>query len=301
MQNGKIYNLEDLYDINDIILKAKDRFRISNGYQLNRSAVQRFLQIHLKNQNINKSCILGKKSANTNYFTNEIINELFSNKDVIRYFERIANKAQNYKTNSELYQERMDEIKSSRVETKQLLKELELTEHDVLFLVNDTNKDHLYLNMDELQFLKKKGIVKIANLTMDEKEMLQLYYKAKEADRIETQKIEETFKYKKLEIMISALFNEKYTLNEELLLDDITNKIRGGEHDTIFYAREIDEKILNNKELSDKQILESAGDPYLVNDNMEKISVEDLEQPITRSNKRLKDNTNYYFEKNQQI
>lgn len=42
--------------------------------------------------------------------------------------------------------------------------------------------------------------------------------------------IEEMFRQTKLELMITALFNERFTLKESQLHDDISNYVRGGEY-----------------------------------------------------------------------
>ncbi|MCC0643527.1 hypothetical protein [Clostridioides sp. ZZV14-6150] len=72
-----------------------------------------------------------------------------------------------------------------------------------------------------------------SDLSDEDKETLKLYETFLRQSESEEREIERLFQQTKLEIMITALFNEQFSLNEELLMKDIKNYVRGGEYTAI--------------------------------------------------------------------
>lgn len=90
-----------------------------------------------------------------------------------------------------------------------------------------------YVTADELVILKKEGMHLRAELSDEDKETLTLYETFSSRNESEEREIERLFEQTKLEIMITALFNERFSLNEELLMKDIKNHVRGGEYSSL--------------------------------------------------------------------
>ena len=143
-----------------------------------------------------------------------------------------------------------------------------MTKDEGYLLQFDQFNEKKYLRVDELQQLHKKGLILREDLTEEEKEHLKLYEYFLATSKAEDKRIEELFKERKIEIMITALFNKFFTLKENLLKEDISNYVHCGKYDS------------DLKELS-----------------IEDTTTKKQNVTVRRSYERLQDNKNYYTEK----
>lgn len=256
MPNFKDLRDKGLYRSIDILDEVIESYNIKHISKNNRNACLRYLQRKLEGKYDNSI----KKGV---YYHRKEIDELFENKNVINYFHKIANQSANYITDKALAYETLSELKDNKQLLREKWKQAGLTESEGKTLEIDKITQKEYLTVDELLFLNLKGLVLRSSLSEEEKSLLAWYHQQEAVDEAETKQVEELFYRKKLEIMITALFEQYFTLDERKLKNDINNYVRGGESSVIVTY---DGSINNNLP----------------------------EQTVTRSNLRLQNNKNYY-------
>lgn len=233
-------------------IRDKDKRLIAN--------IRREIQRYMKDKPFEQPI---KQRGSTHYFKQDVIDEMLCDKAMINYFEKTSGHSRSYKTNLELAYERQSELKEVEKVLSEKWEKVGLTEEEGKQLEIDKITQKEYLTVDELLFLNLKGLVLRSSLSEEEKSLLAWYHQQEAADEAETKQVEELFYRKKLEIMITALFEQYFTLDERKLKNDINNYVRGGESSVIVTY---DGSINNNLP----------------------------EQTVTRSNLRLQNNKNYY-------
>ncbi|SHK89819.1 hypothetical protein [Hespellia stercorisuis] len=212
--------------ITDILERAKEEYGIVTDFYdpANIRHIQRYMSEN------NKPYVLVKGKGKTRYYRWCDVDAYFNDCKVERYYRKVAGKDLTYKTNKEIQFEQEQEFEAFREERRKLLKKAGLTEDDGNFLDVDRFGLKEYVTADELVILKKKGMHLRADLSDEDKETLTLYETFLRQSESEEREIERLFQQTKLEIMVTALFNERFSLNEERLMKDIKNYVRGGEY-----------------------------------------------------------------------
>ena len=216
-----------LYRTTDILKIAKKMYHItSDDFD---QSMMRKIQRYLKDYGIKKD----PRSTKTGfYYQKSDIDSLLSDKKMRGYFEKTKNSHTKYKTNAELLQIQQAELKQKEDSLRNLWQKVGISPDEGMFLEIDRLTDHNYVRPDELEYLEKKGMTLLKDLTDDERSLLVDYNHFLQRNDAESEQIEILFHQKKIELMITALFNEHYKLDETLLYKDIINYIRGGKYDS---------------------------------------------------------------------
>jgi len=211
----------------DILERAKEEYGIL--FDDDNMNITRHIQRYMKS----KPYVMVKGKGKLHYHTWNDIEEYFNDVKTERHYRKISNKDISYATNKEVLFEQQEQLQVYKKERYRLLEKVGLTEEEGKFLDVDRYGLQEYVQADELEILKKKGMHLRSELSAEETETLKQYeYFQSESER-EEQEIDRLFHQTKLEIMITALFNERFSLNEELLIKDIKNYVRGGEYSSI--------------------------------------------------------------------
>lgn len=125
-------------------------------------------------------------------------------------------------------QEHVNEIKREEEILQAQLSEAGITKDDYRMLLSDEATLGEYVTLDELLYLGLKGIIRREDLTEEQHDELEWREAEIEAKKREDEEIEELFHRKKYEIMLEALFNERFELDTESLKKDITDYVRRG-------------------------------------------------------------------------
>lgn len=224
---------EGLYSTRDIVEKAKKIYKIDFNYD--DDAMQRQVQRYFGKKH-NKS-EKNKSKGKGRYYSTEQVDALLSDEKYIEYFQKISDKKNKHRhrSNEELILEQKAELNNKKEELFKLWEKAGLTDEEGNYLEFDKFNQRKYLQADELVFLNRKGMTLREDLSDEEKEMLIMFERLQQEDEFETKKVEEIFTQKKLEMMITALFNKQFTLDEEMLHNDINNWVRGGEYSSNTY------------------------------------------------------------------
>lgn len=227
-KNGELYST---LGITVYVLKALgidvSKFKITSDFAADKRYVSRFL----KKKDIKPQKIIG----DIFYYSLDVAYLILKDEKAIKKF----------KDRNEKYIEKYNNLESLTKQAKMNKKITEsltaeckkvgLKESDTgLIHINRMNGGDL-LYVDELSFLEKKGFVHKSDLTDKERAELDGYNKAIESMKREEEQIQKIFKEKRLEIMITALFEKfcpEFSINEQLLLEDISNSVRAGEFDS---------------------------------------------------------------------
>lgn len=228
---------EGLYNNENILEELKDIYNITSTYS--DASMIRKIQRRMREKEFDKA---PKSKENAHYYTRDVVEEVLADEDIVKYFGSIRSKKGTYKTNAQLFYEQREELEDRRDQLFKLWEDVGLTEEEGKYLEVDkiTNKE--YLRADELEFLKKKGMTLRADISDEEKASLDGYNQFLQRREHESEKIDEIFHQKKLEIMITAIFNEHFTLDEEQLYKDIKNSVSGGKYDSVGSTKRKDGK-----------------------------------------------------------
>lgn len=213
----------------DILNRAKDEYGIVTDLEdtNNIRHIQRYMS---KNA---KPYVLVKGKGKARYYRWSDVEDYFNDVKTERYYRKISEKDLTYTTNKEVLFEQQEQLEANKEEHRKLFKKVGLTEAEGNFLDADRFGLQEYVQADELEILKKRGMHLRSELSEEDMETLRQYHIFLAKSEREEQEIDRLFHQTKLEIMISALFNERFSLNEELLMNDIKNYVRGGEYSTI--------------------------------------------------------------------
>lgn len=209
------------YSTAEILEAAKIIFHIESKKYDSRSIrqIQRY---------VNKKNFSNYSNNNKGSYSKKDVQKLLYDDEMIKYFGKFGNKNLNYQTNDELIYEEQVELKEREDYILEQQKKAGLTCDEATYLVFDLANEHKYLQIDELIALQKTGLVLKSNLSDEEKYILELYNKNREEFEYQEKQIEEIFNRKKLEIMITALFDREFIFDESKLKEDISNYVRSG-------------------------------------------------------------------------
>ena len=131
-------------------------------------------------------------------------------------------------TNSELLEFEEEAYISQAIDDhdEKLIKANISPEDETVMFYDEADEAHRYLTVDELLAVNRKGLTRINELTPTEYDMLEDYRNDIVYEQETNARIASILKDKKLEIMITALFEDKFILLEEQLKEDISNHIR---------------------------------------------------------------------------
>lgn len=267
MAKNKDFENNGLFSIDEIIKILKTVFEIENKMNTGQiEALKRKLQRDFKSR-YSSEATYQDGNGKRKYYPRKIVEEYINDEITIRYFQRNF-KSKNYRPNKLIVAEQLQEFNEIENEIYKSWDEVGLTKDEGYLLQFDQFNEKKYLRVDELQQLHKKGLILREDLTEEEKEHLKLYEYFLATSKAEDKRIEELFKERKIEIMITALFNKFFTLKENLLKEDISNYVHCGKYDS------------DLKELS-----------------IEDTTTKKQNVTVRRSYERLQDNKNYYTEK----
>lgn len=234
MINESKYKYGDLYSTAGItvyVLKALgidiSKFKASRDFASEKRYVSRFLE---------KNNIKPEKTvSDTFYYPLDAAYLILKDEKTIKKFKE-RNEAYIEKYNNlEALTKQAEKNKRINESLTSECKKVGLKETDTALIhVNRMNGGDL-LFIDELAFLGKKGFVHKSDLTDEEKAELDSYNRVIENMHREEEQIKKAFKEKRLEIMITALFEKycpEFAIDDELLLKDISTAVRSGEFDS---------------------------------------------------------------------
>lgn len=222
MAKTKVNLNKTLYSTFEILEEAKKIYHINtNDADLKmRRKIQRFI----KNKNYSNY----SKNRKT-LIRREDVYDLLYDEKMIKYFGKIGSKNFNYQTNDELLHDEKAELNSLRNNLFDSWEKAGLSQEEGFAIEADKVTNREYLRADELIFLKRKGLTLKSDLSDEEAELIQQYNEHLDKFNYQEKRIKELFDKKKLEIMITALFDKEFVIDEDRLLKDITNYVRTGE------------------------------------------------------------------------
>ena len=222
MAKTKVNLNKTLYSTFEILEEAKKIYHINtNDADLKmRRKIQRFIKDkNYPNYSKNRKTLIRR----------EDVYDLLYDEKMIKYFGKIGSKNFNYQTNDELLHDEKAELNSLRNNLFDSWEKAGLSQEEGFAIEADKVTDREYLRADELIFLKRKGLTLKSDLSDEEAELIQLYNENLDKFNYQEKHIKEMFNKKKLEIMITALFDKEFVIDEDRLLMDITNYVRCGE------------------------------------------------------------------------
>lgn len=242
MAKSKDCNEPDEFSTEDILKKIKSHYHIEHTLEDNN--LRRMIQRFMKDNKVNRN--RGKGHAYCYKLT--VIEELLEDKKIITHCRKISGKNGTYQTNHMVLQEQKEELDAIQNMIVQLQESVGVTPEEAMILDLDKATDQIYLSVDELKLFNdnnivKKGLCLKEDLSNDEKEFLNDYQNHLRSEDYTEKKIEQLFHEKKLELMITALFeNQGFTLDEALLRTDISSFLRGGKYTATFNSVDLDLK-----------------------------------------------------------
>lgn len=217
------------YSVKDIIREAKYSFGLDTySYQFtadNDERIKRKIQRYTK-KNMTPISTKGR----TKFYSLEQVEQmLYSDKGLHNYFVSLAKEG---KTKG--YEIRLKSDKEYNHQISETIDENMLTDDEFLqisvvdssdFPARETDSltNTKYLTLEEARHLNKKDLFLREDLTEEEVCELLSFYSFKKLEEEIKNKAKELFQQKKLEIMLTALFNEKFKLDEDLLSSDARN------------------------------------------------------------------------------
>jgi hypothetical protein len=242
MAKLKDYSKQNLFTTTDILDEIKKYYDIKDKeYD---ASIIRKIQRFMKDNKIKVEKSIGRSK----YYNWSAVEVLLNDANIIRYCRRIAGKKDTYQTNHMVLQEQKEELDAIQNMIVQLQESVGVTPEEAMILDLDKATDQIYLSVDELKLFNdnkivKKGLCLKEDLSNDEKEFLNDYQNHLRSEDYTEKKIEQLFHEKKLELMITALFeNQGFTLDEALLRTDISIFLRAGKYTATFNSVDLDLK-----------------------------------------------------------
>lgn len=317
------------YKISEISNELIEDYGLSKLSKKEKASILKYVQDLIKRLSYNKKYIKGVSPYKLKYVD---VQHFKQEPEIIKYFEEKSQKRPDMLSNKTLIKMYFGEIKNK---LRSEWKNAGLSEQEGLIIEVDKLHEQKYLRADEMIFLNSNGF-SLNGLTMRNSvwrkaksefysvptlsdsrkkkevgELLEWYNRSLLIEEEQEKQIEKMFREKKLEIMITAIFNEKFILNEDRLKQDITNYVKGGEHDLIITrcsnkrytikskktktkTKNKTKKITGVKTKTKQRVYLPDGE--LVSFDDDKIENYNI-QEVTRSWLRLKDNYSYYKRK----
>ncbi len=284
------------YTIKDILKEAKARFKIKGSYddvaidQYIRRTISKIEQptVFIDEKRIQFESLHDDKkkrySKKPHYYTRNAV-EVVLDKMYDYLYGKKADKSLFDKSVQKLIKDNVEEFKAQDKQLQQRIKRAGLSLEEYYTLQNDKAFGvNELVSLDELEHLGLKGLIFREDLTKEQLESLEHLREFEEQSKYEEEHIEQLFKQKKLEIMITALFNERFELDSKRLYEDIKTCVR--EHG------DIDGIVSINPESYEREFL----NPFSENIDDEIMSGKINLEP-RRSYLRLQDAHSYYTKK----
>lgn len=257
---------EEYFNVKDILCEAKQIYSINSDDHdaALKAYIQHFLTNYCKENNYRPKDL--GEAGKALYYERKVVDALLSNKKVIHYFTKKHSSLKTYKKNIQLAYGEKSELDAKKQSLLKKWEQAGLTEEEGNKLEFDKLTSKQYLTVDELIVLGLEGMIPRSSLSDVDKDRLKWFHDQEILEEEEIKRTEQLLYLKKIEIMLSAIFNEEYKLDEEKLRRDILNVIRGGEYSPL---------ITNNGFIEDQN----------------------PEQAVRRSYKNLQSCKNYYKKK----
>ena len=224
MAKSKDRTAEGLYSIKDILKEAKSRFHIT--YNCDDEAMKQKIHRTAKNYKMVEvdGCYYYDRGT-----VETILDELYT------YFHKRMDAQDSDvaidKPSHEIIKENVDQLEKQEELLQKRLNKVGLTRDDYNTLMLDrASNTNNYVTLEEMEFLGLTGLVERSELTEEDTALLECFYQSQQSDRLKEERIKQLYQQKKLEIMITALFNEKFELDASKLHEDITNYVQQGEN-----------------------------------------------------------------------
>lgn len=230
----------------------------------NNGCIRRQIQRILKDKPDVENSYEKRKQNQARYFSRKIVDDMFGSKEFQEYIKKQIKKNPTYNSNIELLYERIRAFDRMQEEMHKLWESVGLTEEEGKYLELDKVTEKKYLRADELEVLQRKGLQLREELPEEDKKTLKEYEIFLLESESKEKEIERFYREKKMEIMISTLFNEHYSLDEEKLRNDIENYVQNDG---------IDVAIINEVALKEKGIYPMQSFPIKrITDNLKNSS-----------------------------
>lgn len=240
-----------LYRLSDIITEAKKTFKIGNLSEYEVTAIKMKINRSIDVLNI-KPTMVKIKQNEYKYIEHSDVYRIFDNNS--EYFSGYSSE-KNFVYEFQIQscldkQKEIDEYLSKREEE---YKEVGLTKEEGQYLDVDTALYREYLSVEELKLLNKKGLIlrNSSDLKAEDIELLKENEQIALQFEAEEKMVDELFYKKKLEIMITALFDKYFELDEKQLREDIYNYVHGVNGTIVKGMDDTDKQEEFNREASD--------------------------------------------------
>lgn len=230
------------YTIKDILKEAKRRFKIKDSYddggieQYIRRTIPEVEQptIFIEDEPIAFESLLDEDkkrySKKPHYYTHNAV-EIVLDKMYDYLYGKKGEEDSIDKPSHEIIKENVDQLEKQEELLQKRLSKVGLSRDDYHTLMLDrASNANNYVTLDEMEFLGLTGLVERSDLTEEDTALLECFYQSQQSDRLKEERIKQLYQRKKLEIMITALFNEKFELDAAKLHEDITNYVQQGEN-----------------------------------------------------------------------
>ena len=238
MAQHKDYRNQGIYTVSQLVELTLNGYKIKLEGSKFKNACDRLRTILTENGI--KGQIDPNQFNNTFYYKrNKKIDKVLTGEEFKKYLEKLTknNDLNNPNTDSMLWKNRINSIKTVKKERKALREKLELSKEEARFLDLDKITEKQYLRMDEMEFLNKKGLVLRDSLNDEELENLEAYNRYQMQYEAEEERAEQLFQQKRLEFMVTALFNQSFILDEKKLREDIGTFVHSGEGDNALVTK----------------------------------------------------------------
>lgn len=208
---------EGLYSIPDILHEIKRFYKITTS--IDDDALKKYIRRYINNNLPSDKTI--------SYVPKKFLDKFFTDEKVKKHLVKVSERNIEY-TNSELLEFEEEAYISQAIDDydEKLIKANISPEDETVMFYDEADEAHRYLTVDELLAVNRKGLTRINELTPAEYDMLEDYRNDIVYEQETNARIASILKDKKLEIMITALFEDKFILLEEQLKEDISNHIR---------------------------------------------------------------------------
>lgn len=203
-----------LYSVSDILKKIKWIYRITNDYD--NTSLLKYIRRYINN---NKEYVC---SDNPHYVDEKFVNRFFADQRVQKHLAKIGNRATAYKTSEQLELEFESGGLEALNEFLERQKQAGITDEEYgIIMLDESDADHRFLRIEELIAVNRKGLTRKNELTESEEEALIKYYNDLRLDEQNKKEADKLFREKKFEIILTALFEDKFILDEKALKEDI--------------------------------------------------------------------------------
>lgn len=203
-----------LFSVPDILEQIKRIYKITNDYD--DISLLKYIRRYINN---NKKYVC---SDNSHYVDKKFVDRFFTDKKVQKHLAKIGNRTTVYKTAEQLELEAVADGMETLHEDIKKQEQAGITNDDsALMFFDEADEAHRYLTVDELIAVNRKGLTRKNELTDTELQALMNYNSEQRLNSQNQMEIDRLFKEKKFEIMLTALFEDKFLFYDKELKEDI--------------------------------------------------------------------------------